>query len=62
MPYPIVDALEKQAKMVKSALKLVHNGTAAEALSCTVSQNGGKKSVDKTSPPGFSFGPIGEAL
>ena len=61
MPYRIVEALEKQAKMAKSALKLVHDGTAAEALSTTVSK-GNNKPFDKTPPPGLGFGSIGEAL
>jgi hypothetical protein len=47
--------------MAKSALKLVHDGTAAEALSTTVSK-GNNKPFDKTPPSGLGFGSIGETL
>lgn len=59
-PIQIVNALEKDAKMAKSALKLVTQGTAAEALRATMHTN--NADFDRQPPSGFGFGKIPTAL
>ena len=59
-PLKIVNTLEKDAKMAKSALKLVTHGTAAEALHATMEAN--KSNFDRHPPSGFGFGKIPDAL
>lgn len=58
-PLKIVNTLEKDAKMAKSALKLVTHGTAAEALKAKMFN---KSSFDKEPPAGFGFGKVPKAL
>eukprot|EP00944_MAST-04C_sp_MAST-4C-sp1_P011279 g11279.t1 len=53
-PREIVDKLETEAKTAKSALKLVLNGTAAEALQSNMSTNMNVK-FDRVPPKGFGF-------
>ena len=55
-PRTIVDKLETEAKTAKSALKLVLNGTAAEALQSNMQRaHQNVSNFDRVPPKGFGF-------